>query len=140
MLTGSHEATRMTAHPLLNVPASILSSFQLRVLSPGESHPWKTGQTPRCDPWSRPNYLRRWPRTSDRGPTTAQRAVVCTEEQSGSCCFQPGGSELAGCVVCSRPSLPLNTFQLHRREAREQKKSSSPGYRPSIIWREHPVS
>lgn len=100
----------MTAHPLLNVPASILSSFQLRVLFPGESHPWKTGQTPRCDPRSRPNYLRRWPRrprTSDRGPTIAQRAVACTEEQSGSCRFQPGGQRarrVCG-LLTSQPAL-----------------------------------
>lgn len=32
MLVGFHGATRKTAHPLLNVPATICSSFQLSVI------------------------------------------------------------------------------------------------------------
>lgn len=54
MHTRSHEATRKTAHPLLNTTVSFLSCFPLRVLFPGEIHPRNTGQTPCRDPWSRP--------------------------------------------------------------------------------------
>lgn len=74
-LAGCHEATRKTAHPSLKVPASVLSSFHYKVLFPGESHPWQTGQTPYCDPQSRPNYLSCVPQSSQAPAVLSLRAA-----------------------------------------------------------------
>lgn len=140
---GSHEATRKTAHPLLNIPATILSSFQLRALFPGESHLWKTGQTPRCDPRGRPNHLCLWPHRHVCRTKVQPRpeGLSCASESSQApAVLGPGQRARRVCGFCSPPSPSLNTFQLGRREAGAQRKSSSPGYRPSIIRQQLPVS
>lgn len=121
VLMGSHETSRKTAHPLPNVPTSAFRPFQFRALSPGESHPRRTGHTPCCGPRTDQITCTRGHRLHTKGQPGSKGCPTLKSSQAPAF-LSLGGSKLrgAGFAPLPAPSEHLADLPARGRGAEEK--------------------